>query len=230
MDTALDYHKRALVIREKELGTEHPITCMSYTNIAGIYHMTGHIEPALIHYEYVLKALKKTYQKDEHPDIATVINNMASCYSEQEDLDKKLALYRTAMNMRKKLLGEDHPDTLSSCNSLSTVMRQMGDCKGALNLQKRILKIRQELFGEKHPDTALSYNSIASTYYYMGNFAESLEHFVASLKITVALYGAEHPETQMVQDNIRTAYKGAKEAEPNNHPLSFDEWIIEVLK
>jgi tetratricopeptide (TPR) repeat protein len=228
LDTALEYHKKALTIRENELGKAHPTTCMSYTNIAGIYHLTGHSDIALVHYEYVLETLKKVYG-DEHPDIATAYNNMAACRSKESVLDKALELYRIAMNMRKKLLGENHPDTLSSCNNLAIIMRKMGNTDSALDLQKRILTIRRKTCGEIHPQTATSYNSVAATYYHKQKFDKALKLFLTSLEINTEVYGKSHPETQIARDNLAIAYKGAKEAKPNNYLLPFEDWLEHQL-
>ena len=51
---ALEYHFKALAIREKVLGKEHPDTAMSYNNIAGVYDSQGDYPKAL---EYHFKAL-----------------------------------------------------------------------------------------------------------------------------------------------------------------------------
>lgn len=51
---ALDYYFKALAIREKELGENHPDTALSYSYIGSLYEAQGDYSRAL---EYLRKAL-----------------------------------------------------------------------------------------------------------------------------------------------------------------------------
>ena len=53
-DKAMEYHLKALEIRETMLGMEHPDTATSYNNIGLVYHNQGDYPKAL---EYYTKAL-----------------------------------------------------------------------------------------------------------------------------------------------------------------------------
>ena len=46
MSQAEPLYKRALAIREKQLGPEHPDTATSLNNLAGLYHAQGKYEQA----------------------------------------------------------------------------------------------------------------------------------------------------------------------------------------
>ena len=47
---------------------------------------------------------------DDHPDVATTYNNMASVYDNQGKYDEALAMYEKSLSIKLKKLGDDHPD------------------------------------------------------------------------------------------------------------------------
>ena len=79
----MEYYFKALVIREKALGVEHPDTAASYNRIGVIYAKQGDYEKAL---EYFQKSLA-IYEKvlgSEHP-------STRSCQENIEEYKAKLA-------------------------------------------------------------------------------------------------------------------------------------------
>ena len=74
-DKSLEYYFRALAIREKVLGLEHPSTATSYNNIGGVYHDLDDYDKAL---EYFFKALTidEKVLGPEHPNTKVVRENI----------------------------------------------------------------------------------------------------------------------------------------------------------
>ena len=70
-------------------------------------------------------------------------------------------LYRNALAIRRRVLGEDHPDTATSYNNLALPPRGQGKYAEAEPLYRKALAIRRGVLGEDHPDTAPSYNNLA---------------------------------------------------------------------
>ena len=75
-EKALEYYGKALAIRERVLGTEHPDTATTYNNMAGVYEDQGDYEKALEYYGKAL-AIRERALGTEHPSTATTYNNMA---------------------------------------------------------------------------------------------------------------------------------------------------------
>ena len=65
-DQALPLYRRALEIREKALGPEHPDTANSLNNLALLYQVMGAYEQALPLYQRALKIIEKSLGP-EHP-------------------------------------------------------------------------------------------------------------------------------------------------------------------
>ena len=78
-DQALPLYQRALKIREKALGPEHPDTAASLNNLAALYWAMAAYDQALPLYQRALKIREKALGP-EHPDTSVSLNNLAMLY------------------------------------------------------------------------------------------------------------------------------------------------------
>src|SRR5260370_773531 len=74
--------KRALAIREKALGTNHPLVATSLNNLAELYRAQGRYAEAETLYQRALAVREKALGLD-HPNVAQSLNNLAELYREQ---------------------------------------------------------------------------------------------------------------------------------------------------
>jgi tetratricopeptide (TPR) repeat protein len=72
-----------------------------------------------------------------------------------------LPLFRKALQISEKVLGEDHPDTATSYNNLALCLDDQGKHSEAWPLFRKALQIREKVLGLDHPRTALSHNNVA---------------------------------------------------------------------
>ena len=63
-------------------------------------------------------------------------------------------LYRQAMEIHKKVLGEEHPDYATSLDNLSSLYYGMGEYSQAEPLLRQALAIRKKVLGEEHLTSA----------------------------------------------------------------------------
>lgn len=72
---AFEYFEKALAIREKELGVDHPDTAITYNNMGKVYHVSGNYEKAL---EFLEKAVEILDEKlgPEHPTLKIARKNI----------------------------------------------------------------------------------------------------------------------------------------------------------
>ena len=73
-------YKRALAIREKALGPDHPDVATSLNNLAALYRAQGQYAQAEPLFKRSLAIREKALGPD-HPDVATSLNNLAKLYS-----------------------------------------------------------------------------------------------------------------------------------------------------
>ena len=110
---ALEYCHKALAIREKVYGEEHPDTATSYNNLGTLYHDMGDFPRALKYHKKALAILEKLYS-EEHPSTAMSHHNIAMLYYETGDYHTALEHEAKATPVFEALLGPEHPHTQNS--------------------------------------------------------------------------------------------------------------------
>ena len=149
---ALEYYGKALAIKERVLGTDHPNTATTYNNLAVVYKNQGDYVKALEYYGKTL-AIRERVLGTDHLDTATTYNNLAVVYEDQGDYVKALEYYGKALAIKERVLGTDHPNTATTYNNLAVVYQDQGDYVKALEYYGNALAIRERVLGTDHLDT-----------------------------------------------------------------------------
>jgi tetratricopeptide (TPR) repeat protein len=97
--------------------------------------------------------MKKRLLGDEHPDVATSLNNLASLYDNQGRYGEAEPLYQDALAMRKRLLGDEHPTVARSLFNLGGLRYKQGRYREALALLLQAQPIYLSQLGPDHPNT-----------------------------------------------------------------------------
>ena len=108
---ALDCHFKALHIKEKFLGKEHPETAVSYNNLAEVYRKQRKFKKALEYYSKVVGICTKK-PNDNYTKIATVLNNIGLTYYELDNTSEALKYYMIAASVNEKTYGKEHVNPL----------------------------------------------------------------------------------------------------------------------
>ncbi|AKB52613.1 hypothetical protein MSBRW_3360 [Methanosarcina barkeri str. Wiesmoor] len=156
-------------------------------------------------YEEMLQILK-TKLGNEHPDVATTLNNLAGLYYHMGAYDKALPLYQRALEIYKEVPESEHPDVANSLNNLAELYRRMGAYDKALPLYQRALGIRENILGSQHLDVANSLNNFAVLYESMGEYDKALPLYQRALGIRENVLGFQHPSVATTLDNLAVLY------------------------
>jgi tetratricopeptide (TPR) repeat protein len=136
---------------------------------------------------------------------------MAGCQKLTEEV------FRKALVIFEKILGENHPNTTASINNLAFLLNAKGDYAEAEPLYRKALAICEKVSGENHPDTALSINNLACLLGEKGDYAAAEPLFRKALDIREKVLGENHPHTASSIHNLASLLKGKgdyAEAEP----------------
>jgi|GEM_PF-3215124 len=112
------------------------------------------------YYKRSLAITQKEFGPD-HPDVATILSNLAALYRNEGDYASAEPLYRRSLSIREKALGPNHPDVATSLNNLGVLFASKGDYASAEPLYKKSLSIREKNYGSNHPEIALSLSNLA---------------------------------------------------------------------
>lgn len=88
--------RRALVIREKVLGNEHPDVAKQLNNLALLCQNQGKYQEVEQYYERALYIYQKKLGPDD-PNVSKTLNNLASAYQRQGKYKKAEMLYKQVL-------------------------------------------------------------------------------------------------------------------------------------
>jgi CHAT domain-containing protein/Tfp pilus assembly protein PilF len=197
--------ERALELREKALGPDHPDVANSLHNLAIIHRLKGDYAKAEPLFQRALDIYEKAFGP-EHHSVASSLNSLAIIYRLKGDFTKAEPLYQRTLDIREKALGPEHPDVAASLNSLAILYNAKGDYAKAEPLYQRMLDIYEKAFGPEHPDVASSLNNFALNYYYKGDYAKAEPLYQRALDIREKAVGPEHPDVARSLNNLANLY------------------------
>ncbi len=171
-----------------------------YIGISRFYEAQGFYKEAEPWRRQCLDIAKQRLGED-HPDVASSLNNLAGLYNDQGRYEKAEPLYLQALELRKKLLGEDHPDVATSLNNLAGLYNAQGRYEKAEPLYLQALELRKKLLGEDHPYVATSLNNLALLYNAQGRYEKAEPLYLQALELCKKLLGENHPNTRTIKQN-----------------------------
>ncbi|MHC5727684.1 MAG: tetratricopeptide repeat protein, partial [Nostoc sp.] len=178
-----------------------------FLGLGRFYEGQGANAQALPWREQCLSAARERFG-DEHPDVATSLNNLAALYDSQGRYSDAEPLYIKALAITKRLLGDEHPDVATSLNNLAALYYSQRRYSDAEPLYIKALAMTKRLLGDEHPDVATSLNNLAFFYYYsQRRYSEAEPLYIEALAMTKRLLGDEHPWVETSLNNLALVYE-----------------------
>jgi nephrocystin-3 len=202
---ALPFADRALAIRERTLGPDHPDVAASLGNLAGLYQDQGDYDRALPYYERAL-AIDEATPGADHLRVATSLNNLGLLHQAQGDYARALLLFERALAIRERVFGAHHLEVAGSLNNLALACHYLGEHDRALPLYERALAIYERVLGPDHPQVATSLVNLASLLRDEGAFDRSLPLYERALAIDERSLGLNHPDVATSLNNLGLLY------------------------
>ena len=200
-DEARPLAERALEIREKTLGPDHPDVAVTLNNLANLRRNKGDYATAEPLYQRALAIREKAFGT-EHPDVAATLHTLANLHSSKGDHARAESLYQRALLIREKTLGPEHSLVAVSLSSLAILHYSKGDYDKAELLFQRSLAIAEKALGPEHPDLAYSLTGLASLHYNQGDYARAEPLHERALAIWEKALGPEHPHIAASLNNL----------------------------
>jgi eukaryotic-like serine/threonine-protein kinase len=197
--------ERALDLRRRVLGPEHPDTLKSMNSLAVVYWYGGKYPQAEDLHRQTLE-IKRRVLGPEHPDTLRSMNGLAAVYVDEGKYPQAEALHSQTLEIRRRVLGPEHPDTLMSMNNLAVVYYYEGKYPQAEALDSQILEIRHQVLGPEHPNTLMSMHNLALVYNSEGKYPQAEALYNRTLEIQRRVLGPEHPGTLITMANLGLVY------------------------
>jgi tetratricopeptide (TPR) repeat protein len=118
-------------------------------------------------------------------------NTIGFIYWELGRLASAKEMYRSSLDLMRKLWGNDRPEVAATLHNLSEVLRRSGALQEAAVAERQALTIYRKLFGDEHPDVAISLAHLA---FVVEKREEAEILFRQALAMTRKLLGDEHAQ------------------------------------
>ena len=112
----------------------------------------------------------------------------------------------TALEIKKRALGNDHPEVAQSLNLLGVLFKSLGNYNKAELLYKNALAINVSNLGQDHSRAGLIQNNLANLYSFLGEYAKAEPLYKHSLGIFKRVFGADHPRVAKTLNNLGMLY------------------------
>ncbi|MFN6526919.1 tetratricopeptide repeat protein [Nostoc sp. ChiSLP03a] len=198
---------------EQERGTKDPTLATLYSRLGDIYHSRldrgesqNYQEEQELAIKYLRKASELQNELGLQIDLANSLNNLAGIYRATGNYSEAEPLYKQALELRKRLLGENHPAFATSLNNLAGLYKSTGQYSKAELLYQQALELRKALLGENHADVAASLNNLALLYDEQGRYDEAEPLYLQSLELEKRLLGENHLSFALILNNLALLY------------------------
>jgi serine/threonine protein kinase len=162
------------------------------TTLGNVYFDLGEYTNAAAMHREALE-LQKQRLGDEHPEVASALDFLATALWKQGQRAEAEAIYRDALAMRRKLLGEENKAVADSLDSVARIVEAQGNLAEAETLWREALSLRRKLFGNESADVAYVLHPLAWTISGRGNQIEAEALSREELAIWRKSFGNDHP-------------------------------------
>ncbi|CAB1119405.1 unnamed protein product [Ectocarpus sp. CCAP 1310/34] len=224
MKDAEDFYRRALAIREEQVGVDHPEVARTLDDLGLCAFAVGRMAEAE---EFFGRALAIRAEKlgVDHPDVPSTLNILGNCVCKLGRMKEAEELYRRALEIREEPLGVyhpdvartvndlgvcaskekpgvGHPDVASTLNNLGVCASKVGDMKEAEEFHRRALSIQEEKLGVDHPEVAYTQNHLGVCAHKVARMKDAEECHRRALAIQEEKLGVDHPDVALTLHNL----------------------------
>jgi len=202
---ALPHLERALELRRRVLGDEHPDTLATMRSLALLYQaqsQNSKAEPFLIE---ALATSRRVYGPEARTTL-TFLNDLAMLHARKAEYARGEELFVQVLEVRRRVLGEDHLDTLGTMNDLALLYLNQDQWTKAETLFLQTLERRRHLLTDEDPDTLDTMQNLALAYASKNQFAKAEPLYLRTLELRRRVLGEDHPTTFGTMSSLASLY------------------------
>ena len=174
-DEALPLAKRALELREKKLGKEHPSVGDALENLAYLYQQKGKYSEAESLYKRRLSIAEKAFGRDSLR-LTSTLGQLAWLSYALRDNGRAEELFVRALLITEKALGPNHAETARALFNIGLFHERATQYGKALAYYRRALDIIQQTLGPEHEEVRSLLGKCACALRLDGKDAEAEEY------------------------------------------------------
>lgn len=152
-------------------------------------------------YETCVLLTSSTFGPD-HPNMATLLSNLASIQQDQGDLTGALATVKKAIAIKLTHYSPDHLKLAMSYNNMQSILWSMGNLTEAREYIEKAIAIELKHFPAEHPNFATRYSNLAMILQDQGDLRGAREIMKKAIEIGSKHLGLEHPQLANYYSNL----------------------------
>jgi tetratricopeptide (TPR) repeat protein len=199
--------ERALELRRRVNGPEHPKTLEAMIYLALLYDYQGGGQPEKGD-SLLVQALEASRRVNgpEHPTTLMATHNLAALYARRGQNEKAGSMLAEALEAERRVLGPTHRGTLTTMANLANTYLNRGQHEKAEALLEEVLEAERRVLGPEHPGTQVTMNSLALAYEARGRSEKAEALLERALEAERRVLGPTHQRTLVVTFNLALLY------------------------
>jgi eukaryotic-like serine/threonine-protein kinase len=168
----------ALAVRKELYNENDPKICSALHILAFILRTSNPDEAISLERESIARRKKSTVPINldeyvEYPDLAPSLDNLAGLLLRKNKFAEAESLYREALPLWRKYLGNDHAYVANTLDNLAAALSKQGKHREAESCLRECLANRKKRLGDNHRDTIATANRLIQVLKKYGNDAEA---------------------------------------------------------
>ena len=157
-----------------------------------LHELRGELRAAQAEYSLALEQARSAFPGDDHPQVATALDDLAGMQQKQGDYTSARANYEKVLQIREATQGPGHPRVAEALGHLGRVALDQGQHERARGLFERALGLCDDLRACGPADRAEALVNFGRVEHAMGNHARAQTLHEEALVLYESLYGREH--------------------------------------
>ena len=185
----------------KELKGQPVVEAELRATIGDVYLELAEYTKAEAMHRQALKLARQVYGQ-EHPEVATSLDNVSTVLYRQGKLAEAVALERQVLAMRTKLLGRNHAQVAMSLINLAAFLQADGKLAEAEAVSREALAANRKLYASDHELVTTALNNLGCLLCQEGKLPEAEAIFREVLAVKRKSLGNDHPDVATLLNNL----------------------------
>ena len=192
-NTAIPLLEKALELRTRILGDEHPDVASDMNALAEALYNAGKYDDAEPLAKKAL-GIRRKLLGNKDPAVAESLSNLGGGLIASGKYDEAESTLREALDIRQEVFGMEDVNVATSLTQLALLLKIEGEDDEAERLTRRALSIRRKLLGNDHPAVATSLNNLGRMLYDKGDYDEAAIFLREAVELDRKTLGLNHPD------------------------------------
>lgn len=193
--------ERALSIREKLLGSDHPLVGSSLSDLATVLQMLGEYAAALPLSERAV-AIQRNARSASPRELAESLDALGAIRYRTGNIQGALSAFSEALAIFEKSMGADSLEAAQALSDVGVAQQRLGNSRQARISHERALAIRRKKLGPDHFLVAASLNNLANVLYEANDLRGALPLQEEAMRIREKQLSPEHPNIANGLNNL----------------------------